>query len=605
MSGTLNFGASGTPVLFTVTNGEIVGPASGADITLMAASLNITGVASAAGLTITAIGENAFINCAVPTSLSIPSSVTSIGDSAFADCSGLAGTLTIPSGVTSIGPNAFLGCSGFTGSLTIPSGVTIINEYAFNGCSGFTGTLTIPSGVTSIGANAFNGCSGFTGSLTIPSGVTSIGVLAFANCSGFTGSFAIPNSVTSIDAGAFNGCSGFTGSLTISSGVTSISSDTFLGCSGFTGSLTIPSSVTSIGRGAFNGCSGFTGTLTIPSSVTSIGGSAFSGCSALTSLAISNGTTTIGGNTFGDCYGLTTITIPQSVTSIGSLAFNGINFSAHITFSCNNNSFSGIFERSASLQLFYTSSSLTGWNVAVDGYTATLTGGGGAGDPYVTTFSNINYKLPIIDAPIRYFQTMEGGKLLTVNAQLKTVEREAMSDDTLRSLIVLKKKMSATQYAVIAAKLMKPETLSFFERVSIQHGDQRLVVNLWDSKFDLVENTLRCSAEKVDRADLLKKSGGIYDGYAPDTIKLTIGSTAVYLSTYASPLVRNGIYVESAALKGANGVVVNALSPGAMTLRSLSSVEPVATRDSLKAVTKVETFVDHDGLRTRNVVSYM
>ena len=237
-------------------------------------------------------------------------------------------------------------------------------------------------------------------------------------------------------------------------------------------------------------------------------------------------------------------------------------------------------------------------------FTAVVSGGGGAGDPYVTTFSNISYKLPTMDAPIRYFQTMEGGKLLTVNAQLKTVERSAMSDDTLRSLIVLKKKMTTKQYAVIAAKLMKPELLCFFERVSVQHGDQRLVVNLWDSKFDLVENTLRCVAEKVDRADLLKTSGGIYDGYAPDTIKLTIGSTAVYLSTYASPLVRNGIYVESAALKGANGVVVNALSPGAMTLPSLASVEPVATRDSLKAVTKVETFVDHDGLRSRNIVTY-
>ena len=105
-------------------------------------------------------------------------------------------------------------------------------------------------------------------------------------------------------------------------------------------------------------------------------------------------------------------------------------------------------------------------------------------------------------------------------------------------------------------------------------------------------------------ADLLKKSGGIYDGYTADTVKLTLGSTAVYLSTYNSPLVRNGLYIESAALKGANGVVVNALSLEAMKLTSLSSTEPVATKDSLKAVTKVDTFVDHDGLRTRNVVIY-
>jgi hypothetical protein len=230
--------------------------------------------------------------------------------------------------------------------------------------------------------------------------------------------------------------------------------------------------------------------------------------------------------------------------------------------------------------------------------------GGGAGDPYVTTFSNISYKLPTMDAPIRYFQTMDCGKLLTINAQLKTLENSELADDTLRSLIVLRKKMTTKQYANIIEKLMKPETLCFFERVSIQYGDQRLVVNLWNSKFEVVENTLRCAVEKVERVDLLKKSGGIYDKYAADTVKLTLGTTAIYLSTYNTPLVRNGIYVDSGAVKGANGVVVNALSASAMTLPSLASVEPVSTRDSLRAVTKVETFVDHEGVRSRNVVTY-
>jgi len=240
-----------------------------------------------------------------------------------------------------------------------------------------------------------------------------------------------------------------------------------------------------------------------------------------------------------------------------------------------------------------------------DSYPVTPTGGGGGGgDPYVTTFSNISYKLPALDAPIRYFQTMEDGKLLTINAQLKTVERSDMEDDTLRSLIVLRKKMTTKQYINIIHKLMKPETLCFFERISIQHGDQRLVVNLWNSKFEVVENTLKCTAEKVERPDLLLKAGGIYDGYAANTIKLRIGTTAVYLSVYDSPMIRNGISVESNTLKGANGVIVNALSPGAMTLRSLASVEPVSTRDSLKAVTKVETFVDHEGVRSKNIVTY-
>jgi hypothetical protein len=248
---------------------------------------------------------------------------------------------------------------------------------------------------------------------------------------------------------------------------------------------------------------------------------------------------------------------------------------------------------------------VTAQNGTVATYTLEITNAASAqGDPYVTTFSNISYKLPALNAPIRYFQTIEDGKLLTINAQLKTIERSEMEDDTLRSLLVLRKKMTTKQYINIIHKLMKPETLCFFERVSVQHGDQRLVVNLWDSKFEVVENTLQCAAEKVERPDLLKKAGGIYNGYAANTIKLRIGGTSVFLSVYDSPMIRNGIAIESRTLKGANGVVVNALSPGAMTLRSLTSTEPVATRDSLRSVTKVETFVDHDGVRSKNIVTY-
>ncbi len=231
-------------------------------------------------------------------------------------------------------------------------------------------------------------------------------------------------------------------------------------------------------------------------------------------------------------------------------------------------------------------------------------GGGGAGDPYVTTFSNISYKLPTVNAAVRYFQKMESGRLLTVNAQLKTVEREEMSDDTFRSMLVLKNKVSAKQFAVLAAKLAKPETLCFFERISVQHGDQRLIVNLWNSRFELVENTLRCGIEKVNRPDLLRAAGGIYSGYKGETLRLTLGGTAIYLSVFNSPMVRNGISIETGSLKGANGVIVNALSEKAMTLSSLASTEPVATRDSLRAVSQVETFVDHEGVRSRNIITY-
>lgn len=170
---------------------------------------------------VTSIGNNAFYNCVVLQSVTIPNSVTSIGNYAFHNCSFLS-LITIPNNVTSIGEYAFFGCSRLT-SITIPNGVTSISKKAFSGCSGLT-SVTIPSSVTDIGSYAFSNCSDLT-SITIPSSVTDIGSYAFSGCSGLT-SITIPSSVTSLGEYAFESCS----SLAL---------------------ITIGKNVTSIGKGAF------------------------------------------------------------------------------------------------------------------------------------------------------------------------------------------------------------------------------------------------------------------------------------------------------------------------------------------------------------------
>jgi hypothetical protein len=162
--------------------------------------------------------------------------------------------------------------------------------------------------------------------------------------------------------------------------------------------------------------------------------------------------------------------------------------------------------------------------------------------------------------------------------------------------------MTKKQFAEMTQKTLASQTLSFFERVSIQHGKERLVLNLWNSTFDVLENTLSAKAEVVQRPDLIKVTG-IYTGYKSATLQLTFGSTKVLLSVYNSPMIRNGLFVESSANKG-NGVIVNALTKVDMVLPSLTSIKSVPTVDSAKAVTIKETFVDHDGVRTRNIITY-
>ena len=173
---------------------------------------------------VTSIGNEAFRNCSVLTSISIPNSVTSIGKSAFENCRDLT-SITIPNSVTSIGDSAFYDCSGLT-SITIPNSVTSIGDFVFSGCSGLT-SIAIPNSITSIGDYAFENCSGLT-SITIPNSVTSIGDFVFSWCSGLT-SITIPNSVTSIGLRTFEYCGGLT-SITIPNSVASIGDNAFYCC---------------------------------------------------------------------------------------------------------------------------------------------------------------------------------------------------------------------------------------------------------------------------------------------------------------------------------------------------------------------------------------
>ena len=241
---------------------------------------------------VVAIGDGAFQDRTLLTSIAMPDGVTSIGANAFSGCTGLE-TLTIGAGVTSIGDGAFWSCTALT-SLTIPDGVESIGADAFSTCTGLE-TLTIGAGVTTIQSGTFYGCAALT-SLTIPDGVTSIGANAFSTCTGLE-------------------------TLTIGAGVTTIQSGTFYGCTALT-SLTIPDGVTSIGYNAFSTCTGLEN-VTIPDSVTGIAGGAFWGCSALTNLTIPDGVTNIGANAFSACGSLTSATfLGDAPTAAGWYIFD-------------------------------------------------------------------------------------------------------------------------------------------------------------------------------------------------------------------------------------------------------------------------------------------
>ena len=305
---------------------------------------------------VTYIGIRAFVNNRDMTSVVIPSTVTSIGHTAFWNCS--LASLEIPEGITDIGNNTF--GRNKLASVTIPASVTSIGDYAFITHPDSPSRMTrltmlgstpptlqddtfttrgeihviVPDGAQ----DAYKQANDWTGFRSITYGIftdddinyeitspTEVTVLDYIGSETATATtIEIPETVddndktytvTAIGADAFR--DNQLTSVVIPDGVATIENGAF--ANNQLTKVTIPQGVTSIGGQAF--VNNALESVTIPGSVTTIASDAFRD-NQLTSVVIPNGVTSIGNSTFRNNH-LTGVTLSSTVTSIGSNAFRG------------------------------------------------------------------------------------------------------------------------------------------------------------------------------------------------------------------------------------------------------------------------------------------
>ncbi len=264
------------------------------------------------GVPVVEIGEMAFYDCKLITSIKIPNSVTTINESSFNYCESLR-TIEIPDSVTTIVNNPFLACYKLE-SINVSSGnpeFSSQNGILFNKdlstliCrpAGKDGeSYTIPNSVTTIGKAAFQDCTAKY--IELPNSIRSIGEVAFAYCLELT-NIKIPASVKSIEKELFATCPNLQNITVHPKNLNYVSVDGILFNKDLGALITYPAKKLET-------------SYTIPSSVNRIESQAFRNCELLEYLEIADSVTFIGHAAFKNCSSLTTVNIPKSVSRLSS-----------------------------------------------------------------------------------------------------------------------------------------------------------------------------------------------------------------------------------------------------------------------------------------------
>ncbi len=284
------------------------------------------------GKPVLAIGNAAFKNNAVVTSIYLPYTISVIGNEAFYNCDTLVSFNTRLDGMLqSFGKLSFADCDALTAA-EFGNNVTEIGENAFIDNNSLK-TIIFGKSISVIGNSAFENCD-FIETLYFPATLTSIGNKAFYSFASLTTvEFAENSELSYIGAEAFASATALK-SIVLPKSIVVISDKAFHSATALeTVTFEADSELSVIGNEAFRNCKALTA-VAIPDNTTAIGNYAFYSASALANVTLGENSklSTIGAFAFYNCDSLVEFFIPKAVVEIGDEAFSDSNNIKNISF---------------------------------------------------------------------------------------------------------------------------------------------------------------------------------------------------------------------------------------------------------------------------------
>jgi hypothetical protein len=209
-----------------------------------------------------------------------------------------------------------------------------------------------------------------------------------------------------------------------------------------------------------------------------------------------------------------------------------------------------------------------------------------AGDPYVSTIAGKIYKLPAFNGALRLYQGFVAGKQLTVNATTRIDDdKQAMDADTAHN--------NSRLATPVTHDLEMKESMSFFDRVFVSHGESHAVFSVYDGFRQLSPLPVGWTlADKGPVADYL--SGLPFYAHLAGSVHELCPCPGVTVRLGVVPIrhIRSTVEVAAPNMALGSGALVHRLARKQMAIRKLEDLKPLAAaKDAPVRRTLREAFV--------------